>query len=100
MWVKMDFGGFGLCFGELVFTSRIDCVLVVMKLNWRVGFRVEKRIDLVKKMEVEDEEDTCEMVVENIFVGGHSTFDIHFFNRMNLLLRFDEVLDPPKRPAL
>ena len=35
-----------LCFGELVFIGRIDCVLVVIKLNWRVGFRVEKRIDL------------------------------------------------------
>ncbi|KAK3200738.1 hypothetical protein Dsin_024153 [Dipteronia sinensis] len=42
----------------------------------------------------------CEMVVENGFVGGHSTFDIRFSDRMNLQLRFDEALDPPKRPAL
>ncbi|KAK2654366.1 hypothetical protein Ddye_014222 [Dipteronia dyeriana] len=51
-------------------------------------------------MEVEDDEDTCEMVVENGFVGGHSTFDICFSGRMNLQLRFDEALYPPKRPSL
>ncbi|KAK2650568.1 hypothetical protein Ddye_018057 [Dipteronia dyeriana] len=50
-------------------------------------------------MEVEDDEDTYEMVVENGFVGRHSTFDIRFSGRMNLHLHFNEALDPPKRPS-
>ena len=36
------------------------------------------------KMKVVENGDTCDEVVQNGFVGGHSTFDIHFSGQMNL----------------
>ena len=38
----------------------------------------------VKKMKMVEDRDTCDEVVENGFVGGNSTFDIHFSGQMNL----------------
>ena len=36
------------------------------------------------KMKVVEDGDTCDEMVESRFVGGHSTFDIRFSDRMNL----------------
>ncbi|KAK3210586.1 hypothetical protein Dsin_015292, partial [Dipteronia sinensis] len=57
--------------------------------------RMEVNGKKMEEMEVENDEDTCEMVVENGFVGGHSTFDIRFSGRMNIQLRFDKALNLP-----
>ena len=55
-----------------------------------VGFYVmsmvmDGRDGSVKKMKMV-EGDTCDEVVEKGFIGGHSTFNIHFFDRKNLQL--------------
>ena len=36
------------------------------------------------KMKVVEDGDNCVEVIKNIFIGGHSNFDILFFGRMNL----------------
>ena len=53
----------------------------------------------VKKTKVGNE-DTCEWVVENGSVGGHSTGEIRNSGSMNLQLRSIGALDPPRRPSL
>ena len=37
--------------------------------------------------------------MENIFIGGHSTFDILLSGQMNLQLHFEEALNPPIKPS-
>ncbi|GMN71912.1 hypothetical protein TIFTF001_053474 [Ficus carica] len=53
----------------------------------------------VKKTKVGNE-DTCEWVVENGSVGGHTTGEIRNSGSMNLQLRSIGALDPPRRPSL
>ena len=53
----------------------------------------------VKKTKVGNE-DTCEWVVENGSVGGHSTGEIRNSGSMNLQLRSIGALDQPRRPSL
>ena len=52
--------------------------LVMDERNGGYGF-VKKM-----KMKVVEDGNNCVEVIENIFTGGHSTFDILFFGLMNL----------------
>ncbi|GMN30494.1 hypothetical protein TIFTF001_002833 [Ficus carica] len=45
-------------------------------------------------------EDTCEWVVENRSIGGHSTDEIHNSSSMNLQFRSIGVLNSPRKPSL